>query len=87
MRKLKTTSATEEKIEAFASGSDPTLPAHKQKVNSDPDSPQAAHNYCSINLGLNRYEKSLLDELSKLTGRSRLNVLRAALIEYGKSHQ
>ncbi len=87
MRKLKTTDRQEAKIEAFASGSDPASPARKQKASLDPDSPQAPHNYCSINLGLNRYEKSLLDELSKSTGRSRLNVLRAALVEYGKSHQ
>lgn len=87
MRKLKTTSAKEEQIEAFASGSDPASPVRKQKASPDPDSPQAPHNYCSINLGLNQYEKNLLDELSKSTGRSRLNVLRAALIEYGKAHQ
>lgn len=87
MRKLKTTSAKEEQIESFASGSDPAPPERKQKASPDIDSPQAAHNYCSINLGLNRYEKNLLDELSKSTGRSRLNVLRAALTEYGKSRQ
>ena len=86
MRKLKTSSNREEQIEAFASGSDPTPPKQKQKSSPDLDSPQAAHNYCSINLGLNRYEKNLLDELSASTGRSRLNVLRAALVAYGKSH-
>lgn len=87
MRKLKTTDTKEAQIEAFASGSDPASPARQKKTAPDPNSPQAAHNHCSINLGLNKYEKNLLDELSKSTGRSRLNVLRAALIEYGKSRQ
>lgn len=91
MRKLKTDDLKEEQIEAFASGSDPTLVSNQKKeksfptpVSIDKNSPQAAHNFCSINLGLNRYEKKLLDQLSKQTGRSRLNVLRTALLEYGK---
>ncbi len=86
MRKLNTGGSREEQIEAFASGSDPALGSSQKKAKplsasagADKDSPQAAHNFCSINLGLNRYEKKLLDQLSKQTGRSRLNVLRAAL--------
>lgn len=93
MRKLKTGDSREEQIEAFASGGDPALGSTQKTAKplstpagADKDSPQAAHNFCSINLGLNRYEKNLLDQLSKQTGRSRLNVLRAALIEYGKRH-
>lgn len=92
MRKLNTGGSREEQIEAFASGGDPALGSTRKTAkpsapaDTDKDSPQAAHNFCSINLGLNRYEKKLLDQLSEQTGRSRLNVLRAALIEYGKQH-
>lgn len=84
MRKLK---KREKQIEAFATGADPALgEPTKQKKHSSQNEPDAPHNHCSINLGLNKYEKDLLDKISKITGRSRLNVLRQALLEYSSKH-
>ena len=44
--------------------------------------PHAPHNYKSVRLPFNEYEWDILEEGCAITGRSKLNLLREALLEY-----
>ena len=66
---------TEEALEAFASGAD-------AKIKSDLTlNPNAKRNYKAISLSLNKYEYFILDNIAKKTGRSKLNLIRWAILK------
>ena len=44
--------------------------------------PHASRNFKAVRLPFNEYEWDLLEEGCRLTGRSKLNLLRQAMIEY-----
>ena len=62
-------------VEAFAANADKT----KTELNSIKNSPDAPHNYKSINLPLNKYYFELLDKAAKKERRSKLELLRMAI--------
>lgn len=70
---------TNEEIEAFASGADGGIDNKpKQKVELDPN---AKREYKAIRVPFNEYEFSKLEEIATKTGRSKLNVIRWAILK------
>jgi predicted transcriptional regulator len=78
-----TTTATAEAIEAFAAGADGGK--HQTKPDLDPN---ANRDYKAIRVPFNQYEFEKLEELAKKTGRTKLNVIRWAILKMAEEqHQ
>ncbi len=71
---------TAEQIEAFASAADggtiTTGPEAKENLD-----PKAKRDYKAIRVPFNEFEYSKLDEVAKETGRTKLNVIRWAILK------
>lgn len=65
---------TDEQVEAFAAGADSATPRKRP-------SPNAKRDYKSIRVPFNEYEYQKLDKACRLSGRSKLSFLRAAMLE------
>lgn len=70
---------TNEQIEQFAAGADTAQPVAKAVVN-----PRAKRDHKSICVPFNEYEFSVLEKLCVETGRSRLSLIRFAILELAK---
>lgn len=68
----------ERRIEAFAAGAD-DLGAVSPLVNKD-----AARDYKAIRVPFNQYEYEVLEKLCQQTNRSKLNMIRHALLTYAQ---
>lgn len=53
-----------------------------KEANRERNNPHAPRNFKAVRLPFNEYEWRILEEGCELTGRSKLNLLRKALIEY-----
>ncbi len=77
-----TKAPTAEAIEAFAAGAD-----GGQQQTPDLD-PNANRDYKAIRVPFNQYEFEKLEELAKKTGRTKLNVIRWAILKMAENqHQ
>ena len=71
---------TQEEIEAFASGADggDTKPKQEEKATLIPN---AKREFKAIRVPFNEFEYSKLDSLANKTGRTKLNVIRWAILK------
>ena len=74
-------------VKARKAGAAPDLDAiarFGKEANADrvPKNPHAPHNFKSLRLPFNEYEWDVLEEGCAITGRSKLSLLREALLEY-----
>lgn len=58
-----------------------------KEADQAPNNPHAPRNFKAVRLPFNAYEWNILEEGCELTGRSKLNLLREALIEYVAAHR
>jgi hypothetical protein len=77
---------TAEQIEAFASAADggATIEEAETKPTLDP---KAKRDYKAIRVPFNEFEYSKLDEVAKETGRTKLNVIRWAILKLAEDVQ
>lgn len=68
---------TAEQIEAFASGAD----SETKKEEKPTLDPNAKREYKAIRVPFNEFEYSKLDEVATKTGRTKLNVIRWAILK------
>lgn len=71
---------TPEEIEAFASGADGGSAKPKQEEKHALD-PNANRDFKAIRVPFNEYEYKKLDEVATKTGRTKLNVMRWAILK------
>jgi len=71
---------TEEEIEAFASGADGGATKPKQEAKPALD-PNAKREFKAIRVPFNEFEYSKLEALANKTGRTKLNVIRWAILK------
>ena len=76
-------SPTPEQIEAFASGAEGGKP-ETQKENLDPNQPRK---FKTISVPFNEYEYKQLLKGAELTGRTKLNFMRHAMLSLAKALQ
>ncbi|ERS87052.1 hypothetical protein Q672_13285 [Marinobacter sp. EVN1] len=77
---------TPEQIEAFAAAADGGSPAKKPTPKADLD-PNANRDYKAIRVPFNEYEFTKLEELATKTGRTKLNVIRWAILKLAEEVQ
>lgn len=80
---LLTSQPTDEQIEAFAAGAEGGTKieqANKPEQN-------AIRNYKAMRVPFNQHEYEQLEAASKLSGRSKLNVMRYAMLKFAKEIQ
>lgn len=70
---------TDKEIEAFAAAADSGGYLNEK---DDPLSPTANRDYKSIRVPLNRYEYSKLEKIARNTGRTKLSVIRRAILKF-----
>ncbi|WP_020405268.1 hypothetical protein [Hahella ganghwensis] len=77
---------TPEEIEAFASGADggSITPKQEEKPALDPN---AKREFKAIRVPFNEYEYSKLEEVATKTGRTKLNVIRWAILKLAEEMQ
>ncbi len=73
---------TNEQIEAFAAGAEGGSTIEQAKDN-EPNQ-NAIRDYKAIRVPFNQYEYEQLESASKLSGRSKLNVIRYAMLQFAK---
>lgn len=76
---------TDEQIEAFAAGAESGVKIEQAKV-SEPDQ-NAIRDYKAMRVPFNQYEFEQLTLASKLSGRSKLNFMRYAMLKLAKEMQ
>ena len=79
------TQPTNEQIEAFAAGAEGGAKIEQAKANKP--NQNAIRNYRAMRVPFNQYEYEQLDAASKLSGRSKLNVMRYAMLKFAKEIQ
>lgn len=77
-----TRTPTEEAIEAFAAGADGGQQTEKSALD-----PNANRDYKAIRVPFNQYEFEKLEELAQKTGRTKLNVIRWAIMKMAEEPQ
>jgi hypothetical protein len=82
---LVNTQLTQEKIEAFAAAAEGGSQSIQIKE-PEPD-PSAIRNYKAMRVPFNQYEFEQLEAASKLSGRSKLNFMRYAMLKFAKEIQ
>lgn len=75
---------TEEKIEEFAAGAENAHPKALVKIEPDED---AIRDFKAIRVPFNQYEYEQLVKASKLSGRTKLNFMRYAMLKLAKEMQ
>jgi hypothetical protein len=75
------TQPTKEQIEAFASAADGGQNIHAKTP--DPDQ-NAIRDFKAMRVPFNQYEYEQLEAASKLSGRSKLNFMRHAMLKFAK---
>ena len=76
---------TNEQIEAFAAGAEGGTKIELAKA-YEPDQ-NAIRDYKAMRVPFNQYEYEQLEAASKLSGRSKLNVMRYAMLQFSKELQ
>jgi hypothetical protein len=82
---LVNTQPTQEQIEAFAAAAEGGSQSIQIKE-PGPD-PSAIRNYKAMRVPFNQYEFEQLEVASKLSGRSKLNFMRYAMLKFAKEIQ
>ena len=77
---------TPEEIEAFASGADGGTAKPKPEAKPDLD-PNAKREFKAIRVPFNEFEYSKLEEAANKTGRTKLNVIRWAILKLAEEMQ
>lgn len=77
---------TAEQIEAFASGADGGAAQPKQEAKPALD-PNAKREFKAIRVPFNEFEYSKLEEVATKTGRTKLNVIRWAILKLAEEMQ
>lgn len=72
---------TKERIEAFAAGADGGQNIHTNKPDLDQN---AIRDFKAMRVPFNQYEYEQLEAASKLSGRSKLNFMRHAMLKFAK---
>lgn len=77
---------TQEEIEAFASGADGGNTKQSQELKPTLD-PNAKREFKAIRVPFNEYEYLKLEEVATKTGRTKLNVIRWAILKLAEEAQ
>ena len=82
---LVNTQPTQEQIEAFAAAAEGG--SHSIQIKEPGPDPSAIRNYKAMRVPFNQYEFKQLEVASKLSGRSKLNFMRYAMLKFAKEIQ
>jgi hypothetical protein len=82
---LVNTQPTQEQIEAFAAAAEGG--SQSVKIKEPGPDPSAIRNYKAMRVPFNQYEFEQLEVASKLSGRSKLNFMRYAMLKFAKEIQ
>lgn len=87
--KASTPKPTAEQIEAFVAGAEdgPLVPQHKTDAQPPALNQNAIRDYKAIRVPFNEYEYQQLEIASQLSGRTKLNFIRYAMLKLAKETQ